>query len=141
LPKTKWIIYLFGIIFALGLAYLIGRYGYKTGVMLSVAGIGLPFVFLCFVDFRVGYMVLLMLSWTLPQIGRLVQTFLSQDLPLAAVMDLMLWTTFLGFLIRQLSSKRDSWKAFRHPIAYFYLVSFCYMLIQIVNPNAVGFRG
>jgi hypothetical protein len=119
---------------AVAIAFLLGRSSEKTGfvVMAGILGAGCVIVAIARPIF--GFYFTILLSFFFADIGRLLKT----DLPLGTVIDIFVFLTFLGILLKKLTSGEAFWKHCKSPIMYAYGGIILYSLIEIFNPNAIS---
>src|SRR6202000_1466734 len=118
---------------AVGAGILVGQQGQKAGAGLLVGILGVVCVLFAIAEPKFGYYFSIVLAFFFADIGRLLKT----DLPLGTAIDIFVFLTFLGMLLRKLARGEPFWMHCKHPIMYAYGGIILYSLIEIFNPNAV----
>ncbi len=120
------------------IAFLVGTYGYTTGISILAILIGIPLLYKSVADSNFGFFVLLVYSYFLALIGRL---FLPTRLPMGIGIELLETLILLGILVGGSKNKKINWENFRNPVTYLFLVYQAYNVLQVANPNAVSLAG
>jgi putative inorganic carbon (HCO3(-)) transporter len=116
----------------LGIGYLIGTQGLKTGVLLMGALVGLPILIGSLADLRFGIIVVLIFGYFLMGIKRMV----GGDLPLGILLDVMMLVLFIGLLIKQL--RHNDWRFMNNATVFLVIIWIIFNLIELFNPVAAS---
>lgn len=116
---------------ALGISLVIAVLGPKFGVAVPAMIIGMPVLLASLFNLRFGLMVVLITTFFLLAISRLVP-----EIPLGILMDAFIAIMFFGLLIKQIGSKE--WKFMQNPVSWLVVIWIAYNLLQVANPWAAS---
>ena len=102
-----------------------------SGYLLVMGILGLALVALTLRYPIVGFYFCFVFSFFLFDIIR----FFNIDLPLGALMDVMMYMTFGGVVVNKIAKKEDFWMHCNHPIVLMFLLVLFYFIFQFFNPN------
>lgn len=115
----------------IGASYLIARVGPNFAFLVILGAISLV-VGVFMIAYPVfGFYMTIGCSFFIFVFLRLFNT----QLPLVSAIDLMVYITFIGVVIRKGISKESFWKHCRHPIVFIYLVIILFNISEFFNPN------
>ncbi|MFM9840186.1 MAG: O-antigen ligase family protein [Cyclobacteriaceae bacterium] len=142
--KTKRIDYKFAALFltlllgSLFIGILIGTYGYKMGVPIIAALVGLPLIYKSVIDTEFGLYLFTWYTYFLFLIGRLL---LPTRLPMGVGVEILLLVLSGGVIISEIQHKKSGWKFLDNPVTYIFIVYETYNVLQAFNPNATSLAG
>jgi putative inorganic carbon (HCO3(-)) transporter len=118
-----------------GLAVLtcaaVGALGVKGAMILFALILGLPIVVGSLFNIKMGLIFLLLFSFAMATLYRLVP-----KIPLGLVLDVMTCVLMFGIFIQQLG-KRD-WRFLNNTVSKFVLVWLFYNILEVANPDAAS---
>jgi putative inorganic carbon (hco3(-)) transporter len=114
----------------IGITYVIATVGQTAGYMVIVAAIGLVVAAIAIMFPQVGFYFSIIFSFFLFDIQR----FLMTDVPLGLFVDLLVYITFVGVILRKIQRNERFWKDCYHPIVFIYIIVFLYSLMELFNP-------
>src|ERR1700761_3677583 len=124
------VVFVFLITCSLGIAYLVAREGYVTGMIILCAIIALPTAYAVVAYPNIGIILLLIVAFFINYSSR----FLPEPTPIGLVMDAMTYLLLLGLFIKMKDDKHPEY--FRNPISYFTLAWLGYNLLEVLNPSS-----
>jgi len=113
-----------GLLFSL----IIASYGSTVGVILMGAIIGIPVVAACMIDMRFGVMFLVVVSYFLLELKKVV------DVPFGIFLDAGILLLFIAMLFRQ--AEEHDWRFADNPISWWVLAWIFLNILQVINPVA-----
>ncbi len=116
------------LVVSLALAYIIGTTNEKVGMILLAGVIGVPILFTCIFNLRVGIAVAVTASFFILGVRRVVQQ------PLGTLLDALVFMLFLGLCFKHINGQ--SWKWAKSPISVMIVLWILYNLIEGLNPWA-----
>ncbi|TRX60109.1 O-antigen ligase family protein [Fulvivirga sp. M361] len=121
---------------SLGVSFLIANFGILIGFA-SVAGvIGLLVFIRTIQDVEFGFLTLVTYGYFLFLISRLIPV----RIPTGVGIEIIGFIVFIGVIVN-LSKNKINWELFKHPITYLTVINEFYGILQVLNPNAVSFKG
>lgn len=115
---------------AVGIALTISMFGLKAGAILFGAGIGLPILALCFINLQFGVNIIMFVAIFVLAVSKYV------DLPFGIALDALLFTMFLGLVVRQIRDRDLSFA--NSPVSVIIILWVILNLIQVINPVAAS---
>lgn len=116
------------LLISVALAYITYKKGFTVGAVIVAMLIGVPFIFSCMFNLRIGVAVILVVSYFLIGAIRLI------DFPLGVFNDLLIATMSFGLLIKQINER--NWDFVKNPISKIIAIWIIYNLLQFANPSA-----
>jgi hypothetical protein len=126
------VVVLFLVLASLSVSFIIAREGFVIGVIILFVIIGAPVAYATVAYPEFGIVVLIVVSFFVNYLSRLV----PEDTPIGLLMDALTYLLILGFFVRQ--KKERDWGYFKDPITYFILIWIGYNLFEVINPNAAS---
>ena len=114
----------------IGLTYFITQTGATSAILVLVALFGSVFAVLAILVPVIGYYTAVIFAFFMFDLDRLAGT----GIPVGTVMDIMIYLTFVGVLLRKIAIKESFWKNCYHPIVFAYIVIIAYSIIEMFNP-------
>ncbi len=134
----NWQGYLFFVLFAVGMGYLMAQ---QTLIGMGLAGflIGFTVVLICMLSTEAGLYMCLTFSFFICHFNRL---FFMDTFPVGIISDALILVTLFSLVIRKTNFKQ-SINAFTQssPAVGVLLLIYCYMAVELFNPNAYSFNG
>jgi putative inorganic carbon (hco3(-)) transporter len=115
---------------ALGVTYIISEVGDTAGYLVIVVAVGLVLAAIAIMFPHIGFYFSVVFAFFLFDITR----FLRSDMPLGLFVDLLVYLTFVGVIIRKIQRKEPFWNNCYHPIVFIYIIVFLYSVVQLFNP-------
>ena len=136
LLKSPWGygIILLGCLF---ITFLITKLGFKVGIIITAAPLGLLLAIAAFLNAKAGILIVITFSFFIFHLKRMVY----DAVPFGAVVEVFIFITVIGILFTKYKHRKDSWAALNHPFTYFIGGLFLYFLIQAFNPNMHSMNG
>ena len=112
-------------------SWFIARMGFPSAmiIILGVIGLGVGVFMIVFPEF--GYYVTIATSFFIFTVLRLFNT----ELPLVTLIDIMVYITFTGVLIRKGVRRESLWLHCDSPILFMYFILLLYTFLEYFNPN------
>lgn len=123
------ITYITLLLVSLSFAYIIANYGFAWGMLITVVLIGLPVVYTVIAFPKYGIIVLMVAAYFIMYVIKVGINF-----PLGTLMDALEVLLFLGFLLKQKSTK--DWRMLRNPVSIIIIIWVTYNIAQVANPSA-----
>jgi hypothetical protein len=114
----------------IGITYIISSFGQSAGYIIILTAIGLVGATVAVMFPQVGFYFSIIFSFFLADIQRLLQS----DAPLGLFVDLLVYITFIGVIIRKSQRNEPFWKNCYHPIVFVYILMFLYSVMEFFNP-------
>jgi putative inorganic carbon (HCO3(-)) transporter len=133
----NWIGYTFLILLAVVIGYLIAQ---KTLIGLGLVGsvCGLAIILVCMLNTTAGLYISLIYAFFAFHISRL---FFNDLLPVGVVSDILILATLFSFFVKRISLRQKLNSFSQTPIVIVLIIVYCYMAIELFNPNAHSFNG
>ncbi len=125
-------IFLLILIVSLGFTLIISNLEYKLSTVIVLVIIGSPILFLSISNSKWGITVLIIYSYFLFLISRL----LPFPFPGGTIVDFLAAIILFGIIIKPRNSLKITKKKLDNPITYMLLVYSAYILMEIFNPNS-----
>jgi len=122
---------------ALVFAYATVFIGYQFGPALVIALAGLIFILVCIKNPLVGFYLMATISLFTFYVGR----FLSYDLHISSLLEILIFAIFIGALLQQKKSAEEKSSFYKSPPTIAMLVYFVFVLIEGFNPNMYSMVG
>jgi putative inorganic carbon (HCO3(-)) transporter len=122
---------------ALGISYAVAQYGNSLGVMLIGGMIGLSFIVAAVANPPFGFYTAIVAGFLIS----IIERFMNNGLTLDPFIDLMIFATYLGVLVKNRVRHESMWEKAAHPITYFFLVYILFMILEVFNPSGTSFAG
>lgn len=123
--------YLFGLLMALAIAWLVGKGGYDSSVQVLFAAILLPAWVISVFHIRLGLYAMLVLAFFVQSGWRI-----SASLPEETVLDVWLGGLLLGMVYRQIG--RRDWRFLQSGLTWLVLLWVGYCFAMVLNPWALS---
>lgn len=117
------------IIFGIGIAAAVAKFGMIAGIMVMAGMIGIPVVYGIVTFARFGIIIFISLAYLIMWFYKLGVSF-----PMGTLMDGMEGLFLLGLFIKQRKDK--DWSLFKGPITKMILIWMGYNFLEAVNPSA-----
>jgi putative inorganic carbon (hco3(-)) transporter len=117
------------------ITYFISTFGQSAGYLVIVAAIGLVVAAIAILFPHIGFYFSMIFAFFMFDIQR----FLQSDIPLGLFVDLLVYITFVGVILRKIQRNEPFWKDCYHPIVFVYIIVFLYSLMQLFNPMGAPF--
>ncbi len=118
----------------IGVSYLIATKGVGIGVLATGGFISIAMAILCVTIPQFGFYLSYISAFFIFDVIRFFQT----DLPLVSGIDVLVYLTFLGVLVKKMIQREAFWKNCRSVIVVMYLIIIAYYLIEFFNPNSIS---
>ncbi|HXB91572.1 MAG TPA: hypothetical protein VNU72_04750, partial [Puia sp.] len=115
----------------IGASYWIAQAAFSSAflLILGVIGLGVGIFMIVYPEF--GFYISIAASFFIFTVLRLFNT----DLPLVSLVDVLVWITFAGVLIRKGIRRESIWKNCDSPIVFMYMVFLIYNILEYFNPD------
>ncbi len=113
------------------LSFLIAKNGAVIAYSIVFLIFGVSIVILTISNFRNGFLLMIIYSFFLFEIGRLVEI----EFPFGAFIEVFLILIFIGVVVQSFNVNNDE-SVFKNPIGYAILLYVGYTLLEMVNPNS-----
>ncbi len=120
------------------IAFLVGNQGYVMGVIILAVFTGIPIFYKSVVDTNFGFFALLVYSYFLSFIGRLL---LPTRLPMGVGVEILEILILTGILFNESKKEKFNWQNFNNPVTYLFIIYQAYNVLQVANPNQVSLAG
>lgn len=117
------------ILIAIVLSGAIGFLGWKMGVVLLLAIIGVPVLLASVFNLRFGLITFFIISFFIILVSRNLS-----DIPLGMLLDAFIVLMFFGLLVKQIGKK--DWNFIKNPVSWLIVAWIGYNLIEVFNPWA-----
>jgi hypothetical protein len=121
--------YLMLLIPTLFIAFIVSKMGLTVGIVLAAVIIAIPLTFACMFYLELGISFIIILSFFLLGIKRIIG-----DIQIGLLMDFLVAVMIFGMIVKQ-TQERD-WGFAKNPISKIILVWVVYNLLQAGNPSA-----
>ena len=111
------------------LAGIVAQFGFTPGMVIMAVFVGLPIAVASLVDLRFGVLFLVVISFFLMGVKKIVPT-----IPFGIFLDAGILLLFCGMVFRQ--AERRDWSFANNPISWWVLAWMIYNVVQIANPVA-----
>jgi hypothetical protein len=122
---------------ALGISYAVAQYGNSLGVMLIGGMIGVSLIIAAIAHPPFGFYTCIVAGFLIS----ILERFMGNGLSLDPFIDLMIFATYLGVLVKNRMRDESMWEKAAHPVTYFFLVYILYMVLEVFNPSGTSFAG
>jgi hypothetical protein len=122
---------------ALGLSYTVAQYGNTLGVALIAGMIGLALIIGAVANPAFGFYTCIVVGFYIS----ILERFMNNGLSLDPAVDILIFASFLGVLVKNRVRNESMWEKAAHPITYFYLVYVLFMILEVFNPSGTSFEG
>jgi hypothetical protein len=127
---SKPIVIISLILASLFISLIVARGGYVAGLIILCFIIASPIAYATVAYPQFGITVLIVISFFINYISRL----LPEDTPIGLVMDALTYLLIIGFFVQQ--KKEKIWSYFDNTITWFTLAWIGYNIFEIINPNS-----
>jgi O-antigen ligase len=127
---SKPIVIIFLILASLFISLIVARGGYVAGLIILCFIIASPIAYATVAYPQFGIIVLIVISFFINYISRL----LPEDTPIGLVMDALTYLLIIGFFVQQ--KKEKIWSYFDNTITWFTLAWIGYNIFEIINPSS-----
>ena len=131
----------FGYITLLGAAItvslIITEVGFTYGSIFLMLLIGGGIALVCLFNTEFGFFFTMTLSFSIFQIKR----YFGDDLPIGALIEVLLFVTFVGIFVKKTNQNTQGWRYANNPITYIYTIYVFYIFIQAFNPEMDSMLG
>jgi hypothetical protein len=103
---------------ALGLSYTVAQYGNTLGVALIAGMIGLALIVGAVANPAFGFYTCIVVGFYIS----ILERFMNNGLSLDPAVDILIFASYLGVLVKNRVRHESMWEKAAHPITYFYLV-------------------
>src|SRR3984885_1784316 len=134
---NNWPGYLLFSLFALGMGYLMAR---QTILGMGLTGliVGSALLFTCLLSTEAGLFTNVFYAFFANHLNRL---FFYGQLQIGVFSDVLILVTLLSLVIRRTHFKQSLNHFTQFPAVVVLLLIYCYMAIELFNPNAFSFNG
>jgi putative inorganic carbon (HCO3(-)) transporter len=129
--QVSFILMLLLPLLAIGCTYLIVKAGHIPPAVFAVGVIGMAIVIFSIVYPEFGLYMCIIIPYFIFDAIR----FFNTDAPVGVAIDVMVWITFIGVVIRMRAKHIPFWRDCNNAIVFMYLLLQAYYLFQYVNPN------
>ncbi|MBV7532006.1 O-antigen ligase family protein [Chitinophaga sp. sic0106] len=105
---------------------------YRTGVLILVAIFGIALATTCLNNAKLGFYITLTTVITIRFFERIYQ----QEAPVGVVLDLMIFSSALGTMLKKSRTTEGAINYFREPIFLMLFLQFSYYMLESLNPMA-----
>lgn len=124
------IIFVVILLFSLLSTFLVVKESKTSGLLLIPVILGFSMLVMSLILPNVGYYLILIFAFFVSDIERVFQVE-----SLTFIVDLFIFATFIGILLKKIITRERFWLNANHPIVYVYLIYILYTITQIFNPN------
>jgi len=134
---NNWPGYLLFSLFAVGMGYLMAR---QTILGMGLTGliVGSALLFVCLLSTEAGLYTNMIYAFFANHLNRL---FFYGQLQIGVFSDILILVTLLSLVIRRTHFKQSLNHFTQFPAVVVLLLIYCYMAIELFNPNAFSFNG
>jgi putative inorganic carbon (hco3(-)) transporter len=129
--QVSFILMLLLPLLAIGCTFLIVKAGHIPPAIFAIGVIGMAIVIFSIVYPEFGLYMCIIIPYFIFDGIR----FFNTDAPVGVAIDVMVWITFIGVVIRMRAKHIPFWRDCNNAIVFMYLLLQAYYLFQYVNPN------
>ncbi|HUP13687.1 MAG TPA: O-antigen ligase family protein [Niastella sp.] len=122
---------------AIGISYSLVQFGNKVGIVILALLAGLSLVIGAILNPVFGFYASIVLGFTITVGERIFYGVLTLDF----MIEIMVYATFIGVLIRNRTRHESLWKKAAHPITYAYIAFFIFTILEVLNPHGTSLAG
>lgn len=128
-PLGYFLLFVCSIFFVVVLKF----FGETIGFVGLILILGIPLTIACMVNSQFGYVLALIYSYFLFVIYRL-----GPHIPYGVFYDFIFYIIIVGILLKELVYGKSDWSALKNPIFIILYIWSAYLVLQVLNPNAVS---
>ncbi|MBX3241122.1 MAG: O-antigen ligase family protein [Chitinophagaceae bacterium] len=117
-----------------GMAFIISQSGHVVGALIPLALLGITIAIFSFVFPLFGIYAAIIIAYFIHFFMRLLRV----ELPIFSGIDILIYITFVGLLVRKVIRREPFWNNQRSPILFMHFVLLGYFLLEVFNPHAVS---
>ena len=122
--------YILMLAIALFMAFILANLGFKYGMLVLVAVLGLPMFGACLFNLHFGLVFILFVSFMVNFIKKYVNA------PIGIAQDALIFIMFFTVIVNQVRERDLKWA--KHPISFYIVIWIIYNSIQGINPVAAS---
>ncbi len=117
-----------------GIAFIISQSSPVVGALMPMAILGIAIAIFSFIFPTFGIYTAIVITYFIFFFMRLLRI----EAPVVSSIDVLIYVTFLGLLVRKVIRREPFWNNQRSPILFMHFMLLSYFLIEFFNPNAVS---
>ncbi len=129
--------YAFLFLSAVVLAFLFSKIGATLAMILTMVIVGGVVAVVCLFNAEFGFLFTLFSSFFI----FIIKRYFGEEIPLGAVVEVLLFVTFLGIFFKKSTENVRKWQYTNNPVTIIYLIYVAYMIIQAFNPEMHSLDG
>jgi hypothetical protein len=134
---NNWVGLLIAVIISTLFAFLLST-NFILGLEVFAAIVGICVLFLCLLSPAAGLYIIMLYGFLASALSRFL---LKDQLPVGVVIDILIFTTFIGLFVSNHDLKRNSIRFFKTRPVIWYLIIVIYLTFELFNPLGHSFGG